>query len=45
MNEQKMKAPICVLDNVQLCRDGKFLGRRKLDYTEKIIILNQATIY
>jgi hypothetical protein len=40
-----MKAPICVIDNVQLCRDGKFLGRRKLDYTEKIIILNQATIY
>ena len=40
-----MKAPICVIDNVQLCRDGKSLGRRKLDYTEKIIILNQATIY
>ena len=45
MNEQKMKAPICVLDNVQLFRDGKFLGQRKLDYTEKIIILNRATIY
>ena len=40
-----MKTPICVLDDVQLCRDGKFLGRRKLDYPEKIIIINQATIY
>jgi len=45
MNEQKMKAPICILENMQLCRDCKFLGRMKMDYPEKIIILNQTTIY
>lgn len=51
MNKEKMKANIYVLENVQLCRDCKFLGQRKMDYPEqmdypeKMVILNQATIY